>query len=682
MNNQDQGDQEWYDHNDQQQGYRDQPQHQSQQHQHSQQQQHQNNNNVPGGSRDEPPQGPTRAQQQQWDKEDDEDERVFDEQFRKWEDQFNNWKMQNQDHPDRSSYVRYEREFEDVRIRLMERRDQMRQRRLSARQEILKTQAPEPQSRQQQNIPNDQHQQHKQQQQQNTDNQPHHQIQPQGFQKNQFSTPAPPPPPPPEETQPEETRQSTDEDGEGAEWNDHWEDKEEQPQEEEKEVSGTSENVDSLFSRSAGGGGIPGLDLVEPAKEKELVDGEVVINLEEEEAAAAKSKAAEGGGSSGDTDDRQGRDVDERSGRNEPGYELDPVNINNILQNRDIMNLLNRVNRPEEVQPKPATPVVPNVIELLQDPNIQGVLNKLQQPPAPLQQPQGPNINELLQNPNISNLLDQVMGGGGQRAPPPMQSHANFSVWNNAPGNFQNIDPFGNRGGFESDLPPAFRGNPNALGPQFLNGPPGNFDDRGMNQRSQFGNPSYGQGNQHFGGPMPQQNFQHEQYNMLPPAIIHGGRNPEADMDFRRRPKRPPSDILVPTQVVDYQHRSVAGEKKPLTDYFHRKDQVASGPSRRVDTPSGRSVFATQPRWAAGAKRRSRFSDSMEIKKPRPEDERRPNRAQQWKEKKEDFRALGRGKDVKEVSASKEATKDKEKKPAPSAKAEDYLEGISDEEIE
>ncbi|XP_053948339.1 putative uncharacterized protein DDB_G0282133 [Anastrepha ludens] len=58
------------------------------------------------------------------------DEKSFDLQFQRWEEQFQQWKRANANHPDREMYRRYEQEFEKQRQRIMERREQMRQRKL------------------------------------------------------------------------------------------------------------------------------------------------------------------------------------------------------------------------------------------------------------------------------------------------------------------------------------------------------------------------------------------------------------------------------------------------------------------------------------------------------------------------------------------------------------------------
>lgn len=51
----------------------------------------------------------------------------FDLQFEKWENEFENWKRENANHPDRMAYDRYAQEFEKVRVQLLKRRNEMRQ---------------------------------------------------------------------------------------------------------------------------------------------------------------------------------------------------------------------------------------------------------------------------------------------------------------------------------------------------------------------------------------------------------------------------------------------------------------------------------------------------------------------------------------------------------------------------
>lgn len=58
------------------------------------------------------------------------EEIAFDEQFKKWEDEFNKWKQLNVNHPDRVAYMDYETKMEQCRTKLLERREQMRQRKL------------------------------------------------------------------------------------------------------------------------------------------------------------------------------------------------------------------------------------------------------------------------------------------------------------------------------------------------------------------------------------------------------------------------------------------------------------------------------------------------------------------------------------------------------------------------
>lgn len=58
-------------------------------------------------------------------------EKTFDIQFKQWEGQFNDWKKQNQDHPDKVQYREYEKKWETWREQLLQRREQMRKKRLS-----------------------------------------------------------------------------------------------------------------------------------------------------------------------------------------------------------------------------------------------------------------------------------------------------------------------------------------------------------------------------------------------------------------------------------------------------------------------------------------------------------------------------------------------------------------------
>lgn len=44
---------------------------------------------------------------------------AFEEEFRKWEEQFEQWKKENQNHPDKTQYKAYEKQFMDVREKLL-----------------------------------------------------------------------------------------------------------------------------------------------------------------------------------------------------------------------------------------------------------------------------------------------------------------------------------------------------------------------------------------------------------------------------------------------------------------------------------------------------------------------------------------------------------------------------------
>ncbi|GJQ64991.1 hypothetical protein Trydic_g7153 [Trypoxylus dichotomus] len=59
-----------------------------------------------------------------------ETEKRFVKQFTEWESQFNKWKEQNMNHPDKEQYKEYEKKWETWRTQLLERREQMRRRRL------------------------------------------------------------------------------------------------------------------------------------------------------------------------------------------------------------------------------------------------------------------------------------------------------------------------------------------------------------------------------------------------------------------------------------------------------------------------------------------------------------------------------------------------------------------------
>lgn len=216
----------------------------------------------------------------------------------------------------------------------------------------------------------------------------------------------------------------------------------------------------------------------------------------------------------------------------------------------------------------------------------------------------------------------------------------------------------------------------------------------------QFRNGPYGQPpmNHQFDGPPPQMQRQvtdyqqSQQYKLLPPPKIHGGIRQEpvsydrsnSVADFgRRRP--PPGDILVPTKVVDYQHRSAVAKEEPL-DYFHRKDQADPKPMPRMEfDPKGRNVFNS--RWGT-PKRTSRFSDEVDVdtKRARPQERAvRPARnSRDYNHRNEERDTAGKKEEKAKPTTVVDVTKATPavaEKPVNKA-AEDYLEGISDEEIE
>ncbi|KAL1505776.1 hypothetical protein ABEB36_005260 [Hypothenemus hampei] len=58
-------------------------------------------------------------------------ENKFDKEFTAWEGQFNKWKEQNANHPDKTQYLQYEKKWEAWRNSLLDRREQMRKKRIS-----------------------------------------------------------------------------------------------------------------------------------------------------------------------------------------------------------------------------------------------------------------------------------------------------------------------------------------------------------------------------------------------------------------------------------------------------------------------------------------------------------------------------------------------------------------------
>lgn len=58
-----------------------------------------------------------------------EEEKLFDSQFQKWEEEIEKWKKENVNHPDKQAYSEYEQKFEACRAQLLERRQQMKQKR-------------------------------------------------------------------------------------------------------------------------------------------------------------------------------------------------------------------------------------------------------------------------------------------------------------------------------------------------------------------------------------------------------------------------------------------------------------------------------------------------------------------------------------------------------------------------
>ncbi|KAF7270560.1 hypothetical protein GWI33_016512 [Rhynchophorus ferrugineus] len=58
-------------------------------------------------------------------------EQKFDKEFAAWESQFNKWKEQNSNHPDKIQFLEYEKKWESWRNSLLDRREQMRKKRLA-----------------------------------------------------------------------------------------------------------------------------------------------------------------------------------------------------------------------------------------------------------------------------------------------------------------------------------------------------------------------------------------------------------------------------------------------------------------------------------------------------------------------------------------------------------------------
>lgn len=58
-----------------------------------------------------------------------EEEKLFDIQFQKWEEEIDKWRKENVNHPDKEAYKEYEAKFEACRAQLLERRQQMKQKR-------------------------------------------------------------------------------------------------------------------------------------------------------------------------------------------------------------------------------------------------------------------------------------------------------------------------------------------------------------------------------------------------------------------------------------------------------------------------------------------------------------------------------------------------------------------------
>lgn len=58
-------------------------------------------------------------------------EKTFDIQFKQWEQQFNEWKNENKDHPNKDQYREFEKKWEKWREELLQKREQMRKKRLS-----------------------------------------------------------------------------------------------------------------------------------------------------------------------------------------------------------------------------------------------------------------------------------------------------------------------------------------------------------------------------------------------------------------------------------------------------------------------------------------------------------------------------------------------------------------------
>ncbi|XP_072929858.1 uncharacterized protein [Epargyreus clarus] len=239
-----------------------------------------------------------------------EEEKAFDIQFQKWEEEIDKWKKANVNHPDRKAYEEYEERFESCRARLLERRQQMKQRRAK----LMDTTQQPPISAPRHNIPTNTPSQHPPVQNAHSDNfnttkeQSNHSFPSQNYNKNYSHNPQ---------------YNNMSQQDYYRENNSSFD-----PQDRHESYSNTSNNysnhllvsTEPFLPTTEPSKGIPGLDLV-PEAEKLANRAYDVIDITEEPVVEKQIRNAQQG----------------------PDYSKISKGINNILGDEKIMNILSMV---------------------------------------------------------------------------------------------------------------------------------------------------------------------------------------------------------------------------------------------------------------------------------------------------------------------------------------------------
>ncbi|KAF2884051.1 hypothetical protein ILUMI_22116 [Ignelater luminosus] len=306
-----------------------------------------------------------------------EQEKKFDKQFAEWESQFQKWKEQNANHPDKEQYREYEKKWEAWRTQLLERREQMKRKRLGLVSESPQPTSVKPENTQQKPLDNQQssisESVHNRPaitsaQPQISPRQP--QIGPQSFPPTTTASRSqnvavisqitlnPNRPPPNMNDQPLEfnkTQSGSEEESQSQQGND---------------LSASQGDAGEGFLKSTSTGGIPGLDLVKDGKDEDKGDADVT--------------------------DLKG------SKETEKGPDLEAISrgINSILGDQKLLNMLSLVSQNQ------SRPLVSNTVNTMSSMKVHSPKFS---PPDSLQNEQSNQENaEFYENKNQKEMLSNI----------------------------------------------------------------------------------------------------------------------------------------------------------------------------------------------------------------------------------------------------------------------------------